>query len=224
MRRIHRVLGPVLVVPLALWMATGLLFHIKHRYSEAYEILAIPRPLTDWSTARIAPGDVIGRGLASAPVTLGLHPSGRVVYYGKRQDRPLAIDATTGEVLPLASVATARAWVRAAVVQSVHARRYGSELSFRRTTLKSAHTGAEDPAFDFRFSGGKNVRVDLVTGEMTQTGALNDFIDATYRLHYLQWTPWNAVNIALVLCAIPLILFLALTGLRMALSRGKVQP
>lgn len=57
--------------------------------------------------------------------------------------------------------------------------------------------------------------VDRVTLEIAQTGDLNDFIDLTYRVHYLQWTPWKAVNVALVLMAAPLALGLAATGLRM---------
>ncbi len=222
MRRIHRILGPILALPLILWMVTGLLFHIKHRYTEAYEVLAVPRASADWAQARMSPGDVIGRGLAAAPLVLEMHPTGRIAYFGKQGNRPVAIDATTGEILIEASVETARLWVASALAKSSNRQRYGSELSAQVTSMVSARTGTKNPALAMEFSGGKNVQVDLITGEITQTGALNQFIDATYRLHYLQWTPWNAVNIALVLCSIPLILFLALTGLRMALARGKV--
>ena len=61
---------------------------------------------------------------------------------------------------------------------------------------------------------GKTVTVDRVTGEIRQTGDLNDWIDFTYRLHYLQWTPWSAVNIALVLLAVAATVLLLFSGLR----------
>jgi uncharacterized iron-regulated membrane protein len=74
----------------------------------------------------------------------------------------------------------------------------------------------EDPAGVFEYSQGKTVTVDRLTGEMSQTGTINDWIDWTYRVHYLQWTPWHWVNILLVLIAVPLTLGLALSGLWLA--------
>ena len=40
MRRLHHFLGPLLA--LVLWVVTGLLFQVKHRYREAYEVLTVP--------------------------------------------------------------------------------------------------------------------------------------------------------------------------------------
>lgn len=220
MRRFHRIMGLALVLPLILWVVTGLLFHVKHRYGEAYEALVVPRAVEpDWSLARISPAQVIDRGLAEAPLALDVHPSGRLVYYGKLGSAPVAVDAVTGATLDAATPQEARAWVAAALAKSPNAQRYGSEVGFEVSTASSARTHCEDPALTLRFSGEKTVRVDLITGELTQTGALNDFIDATYRVHYLQWTPWTWLNIALVLASIPLVLALAATGLRMAFAR-----
>ena len=87
-------------------------------------------------------------------------------------------------------------------------------------------TLSKNPSLDLSFSGGKTVTVDRLTGEIAQTGALNDWIDFTYRVHYLQWTPWKAVNVALVLLAVPLVLGLAVSGLRMAFGwdrRGRIE-
>ena len=220
MRRFHRVLGLVLALPLILWVLTGLLFHIKHRYGEAYEALVVPAAVEpDWSLARVSPAQVIERGQADAPLTLGVHPSGRLAYYGKKADLPIAVDAATGEVIAAATPEAARAWVAAAVSASAHAERYGSEIGYEALSMYSARTRTRDPGLAVRMSGDKTVSVDLITGEITQTGALNDFIDAMYRVHYLQWTPWKSVNIALVLLSIPLALGLAASGLRMALRR-----
>lgn len=220
MRRFHHFLGPLLALPLVLWVVTGLLFHVKHRYGEAYEVLTVQHAApADWSSAVIAPAQVIGRGLAAAPLVLDVHPSGRLVYFGKKGLQPVAIDAATGVVVPPVSAETARAWVASALAHSHSAHRYGQEISAQPSTMRSARTGTEDPALTLRYSGAKTVRIDLLTGEIAQAGALNEFIDATYRLHYLQWTPWKSVNIALVSIAMPLLLLLAFSGIRMALTR-----
>lgn len=220
MRRFHRLLGLILVLPLALWVFTGLLFHIKYRYDEAYEALAIPHPSQpDWSKAKASPASVIESGIAEGPLVLGVHPSGRLVYYGKLGAKPVVVDAATGEELSQASQEEGRAWLATALANSPHAARYGQVVASETTTSRSMRTGTQDPALVVHMSGSKVVRVDLVTGEIAQTGALNDFIDATYRLHYLQWTPWKPVNILMELASVVLVLVLAATGLRMARAK-----
>ncbi len=61
-RRLHRVLGLALALPLFAWAATGLLFHLKPGWGPAYAALSLPfEPLeegfaipagTDWLEAR----------------------------------------------------------------------------------------------------------------------------------------------------------------------------
>ena len=220
MRRFHRVLGPLLALPLVLWVVTGLLFHVKHRYGEAYEVLAVPLAAEpDWTSATLSPAEVIRAGLARAPLVLASHPSGRLAYFARSAAGPVAIDAESGAALAPATPEVARAWVAAALAASSSPERFGTELDSAPATFRSARTAGEDPALAVRTSGSKTVTVDLVTGEMAQTGALNDFIDRTYALHYLQWTPWEPVNIALVLLAIPAVLALALSGLWLTLRK-----
>ncbi|MCC6409081.1 MAG: PepSY domain-containing protein [Planctomycetes bacterium] len=220
MRRFHRWLGTILVLPLVLWIATGVLFHVKHRYDEAYEALAVPpESVTDWSRATVAPAEVLASGLADAPLTLAAHPSGRLAYFGRRGDAPVAIDAQTGRPIEPADDALARRWLAAAIARSPHASRYGVEVGSEEAREPSARTGADDPVLVVRTSGDKTVRIDRVTGEIRQSGALNSFIDATYAVHYLQWTPWPALNVALVLVAVPLVLLLAFTGVRLLLQK-----
>jgi hypothetical protein len=147
------------------------------------------------------------------------------VYLGVLGGEARAVDARDGSVLPAADVALARAWALASVEASAYAARYGAPVG---TPEEAAHfsslLGRELPAFRFRFSGGKVVTVNRLTGEVSQTGELNDFIDFTYRLHYLRWTPWQPVNVALLVLAIPLVLGLAVTGLRMAFGRRASPP
>lgn len=220
LRRLHRLGGLVLVLPLVVWMATGLLFHVKHRYAEAYEPLAVPFTANAlWGRAVFSPAMLQDRGVLDVgPAVLATHPRGLVVWCGQQGGRPVAIDSASGDTVPEATEETARLWLRDAVRASAHSARYGDVLRVEPTTVRSSRTAAEDPAFRFHLAGGKRVTVDRVTGELSQTGDLNDFIDLTYRLHYLQWTPWKGVNAAIVLLAVPLVLGLALSGLRMALG------
>ena len=226
--RLHRLAGLLLALPVLLWMGTGLLFHVKHRYAEAYEPLAVPRPPATWAQARLAPAQVVARGLLSdgEPLVLLQHPSGRPAWLGLHAGAARAVDAESGAPLPLADAATARGWARAAVAASAHAQRYGAleGVAPEEAQLPSALLGGRAlPAYAFHFSGGKRVTVGRVTGEVAQTGALNDFIDASYRVHYLQWTPWRAVNLGLLALAVGGMLLLAGTGLRLAVGRRPPQ-
>jgi uncharacterized iron-regulated membrane protein len=219
-RAAHRILGLTLALPLVVWMATGLLFHVKHRYGEAYETLRAVDPAGEaeaLSRASLSPSEVLARGgLDRGRIALHVRP-GAPVYLGRKEGRGVAVDASSGEPLPPADEPTARLWLRAALSRSPNAGRYGEVALARETVSLSSLTGGEDPAFLFETTGGKRVTVDRVTAEIAQAGDLNDFIDLTYRLHYLQWTPWKPVNIALVLAAVPLVLALAATGLFLAL-------
>lgn len=219
-RLVHRAAGLALLLPLVLWIATGLLFHVKPGWDEAYEPLAAPSPgPLPWERVVFSPAALKARGLLDpGPVVLAPHPSGLVAYFGRSAGRARAVDGTSGEPLPLASEGAARAFALAAVGASRHAGSYGSIGSAEPSTHRSERTGADDPAFRFRTSGGKTLLVDRVTGEVRQGGALNERIDLLYRIHYLQWTPWKGANVALVLAASLLVLLLAATGARLAFA------
>ena len=220
-KRFHRVFGLLLALPLFLWMVTGILFNVKYRYAEAYEALKVPVK-SDWKEAKVSPGGLIERGLVDGNVKLSVftHPSNRPAYAGSRAKTPVVIDAASATPLTPASESDARAWVQAAVNGSPNASRYGNATSCRETTRFSSITGVSDPAFELEYSGGKTITIDRLTGEISQTGQLNDWIDFTYKVHYLQWTPWKPVNIALVLIAAPLAFALAFSGLRMFFAKG----
>jgi hypothetical protein len=162
---------------------------------------------------------VKARGLLDAgPVALATHPSGLVAYFGRHGGRAAAVDGTSGDPIPPASEGVARAFALAAISASRHAAGYGTILSTEPTVHRSPLTGTEGPAFLFLTSGGKRVLVDRVTGEVSQSGTLNDRIDILYRIHYLQWTPWKTANVALVLGASLLVLLVAASGLRLVFT------
>ena len=220
LRRAHRLIGVSLAAPLVLWIATGL-FHVKHRYAEAYEPLRVPpenppdMAAMTISASAIAVGDFFEK--VDTP-KFALRPDGRGAWFGRKNGAGLAVDAASGQRLAPASEEEALKWARIAVAASPNASRYGQVLSHHASTHLSSLTLSQDSSLDLSFSGGKTVTVDRLTGEISQTGALNDWIDFTYRVHYLQWTPWKPVNIAIVLLVSPLVLLLAASGLKMAFT------
>ena len=138
---------------------------------------------------------------------------------GSKSKKPVVVDAITGKEIEPVRESDAKRWTQAAVDGSPNASRYGRLVGIRDTTRFSALTGVSDPAYSIEYSGGKTVTLDRLTGEISQTGRLNDWIDFTYRVHYLQWTPWKPVNIALVVISVPLAFALAFSGLRMFFKR-----
>jgi hypothetical protein len=226
-RRFHRLLGLSLVLPLVLWIATGLLFHVKHRYAEAYETLQAPaRGAADLSRFTVSAAQAAATGFFDKGCVprFALRPDGRGAWFGRKEGHGVAVDAATGEPLREAEEDISSEWGLTAVRASAHAARYGVPVAIgsARHAHSSPLTLSQNPSLDLSFSGGKTVTVDRLTGEIAQTGALNDWIDFTYRVHYLQWTSWKAVNVGLVLVAVPLVLALAATGLKMALGRGRM--
>jgi uncharacterized iron-regulated membrane protein len=222
-RRFHRLFGLLLALPLFLWMLTGILFNVKYRYAEAYEGLRVPcKPGgISWREARVSPADLIAGGRMDGNATFSVfaHPSHRPMYAGSKSKRAVVVDAATGsEILPVAEN-EAKVWAQAAVDASANATRYGVALHISEGSRASSLTGVADPAFVLEYSGGKTITIDRLTGEISQTGQLNDWIDFTYRVHYLQWTPWKPVNIALVMIAAPLAFGLAFSGIRMFFTR-----
>lgn len=219
-RSTHRIAGAALVLPLVLWIGTGLLFHVKPGWDEAYEPLSAPPPGSPpWERVVFSPATLKARGLLDAgPVSLAVHPAGLVAFFGRKEGRSAAVDGTSGEPIPVASEDVARAYALGAIGASRHAASYGAISAPQAAEHRSVLTGAEGPAFLFLTTGGKRVLVDRVTGEVSQSGELNDRIDLLYRIHYLKWTPWKPVNVALVLGASLLVLLLGASGLRLFLS------
>jgi len=209
-----------MALPLFLWIVTGILFNVKYRYAEAYEPLALKTATTTaaWSGALVSPGELVSSGKLDGMgrISLFMHPSKTPAYAGVRNGTPVAVNAVTGEYISEAMEDESKHWADDAVGQSPNAARYGAIVKRRDGKRLSLLTGVEDPAVVFEYSERKFVTVDRLTGEMSQTGTLNDWIDWTYRVHYLQWTPWHFVNITLVIIAVPLTLGLALSGLWLA--------
>ena len=91
----------------------------------------------------------------------------------------------------------------------------------RQVSTPSAALGAETPAWELTLDSGHIITVNSVTAEISHTSMLNSWIDWTYRIHYMQYTPWKPVNISLVVGFSLLLLSLVTSGLRMLLSSDR---
>jgi uncharacterized iron-regulated membrane protein len=227
LRTFHKVIGAILALQIVLWTVTGFLFNYQWRYDEAYEPLraapasAASGPVTEWAS----PGDAVGRaGLdPSAVRRVALLDDSRGYLYlletGTERAPVLRLaDAHTGEPVAPLDAAGAEAILRSALARSEHAARYGAVRRAEQIDVSSAMLGRDAPAWALELDTGQTVTVNAYTAEIAHTAMLNNAIDWTYRVHYMQYTPWKSVNIGIVVAFLTLLLTLVASGLRILIA------
>jgi hypothetical protein len=196
-RRIHRLLGLILLLPCLAWAATGLLFHWKPGWSEAYAQLSPKTYPLNGVEPRVAPdpGWIEMRRLRTI---LGEHLLVRTDK-GWRQ-----LDVASGGPREAPSEPDRIALFEDAIAADPG--RYGSIESIEGWTATTT-TGVE-------------ISLDWKTMRFRQTGADTRRIDLLYRIHYLQWTgtKWGDRALPLVgLIGLSALALLGLLGLRLVL-------
>lgn len=195
-RSLHRVIGLVVLLPLAGWAVTGAIFFLKPGYAGAYEILQVKTyPLetniamqTDqsWTEARFVK-TILGDHLLARTSQGWLHfdPSTR-----QPKPEPAADD------------------IGALVTDSISANpaRYGRVASIEGNLITT--------------DTGVRVELDWNRLALTQSGKDTDRLDALYKVHYLQWTGIKSVDKVLGALGILLVLALSLLGARLFFSKG----
>lgn len=198
MRRIHKLLGLLMLAPLLLWGITGLVFLVKPGYDGAYEQLA-PRfyPLDlpaaikgpdTWSQVRLL-RTVLGDHLLVQEEGAWRH-----------------LDPVTQSVRAPPSEDAFLSLVSDAIRHNPG--RYGRVTSIEGATALT-DTGVE-------------ITLDWDTLSLRQKGNDTRTIQALYRIHYLQWTPSSELNVVLGALGIALLLTLSLVGLRLVFSSPPV--
>jgi len=189
----------MLAAPFLVWTATGLLFHIKPGWAEAYETLSIERrdrALPEHPAPPAFPG---ATRLELFDCALG------PVYRVHRGRETALFDARDGRALSPLSPDAARDLAVDAVARSPYRAAYGEP-------------GAATPAGDdvvIAFGRGPKIRVDRRSGQLAREAIDTRRIDALYDLHYLRWTGIPAIDRALAVLAI--VATWVLTGLGGAL-------
>ena len=189
-RRIHRILGAVLVLPLLLWTGTGLLFLVKPGWSGAYEMLSAFRdePLAPQDLVPLAAID----GAHPSRAELGTTVLGPVYRMREADGTERLVDARSGATIsPLDQELCAQVAADAAS---------RAQASSRYGTISS--TRVDGDAVWVTFTGGAAVRVGRSSLSVSQSGSDTALIDALYRVHYLQWTGIAGIDRTLELAAI----------------------
>jgi hypothetical protein len=192
---VHRLLGIVLLLPILAWAITGLVFFIKPGYGGAYEMLAVKTyPLGGAINIAAQPSWLEVRALRSV---LGEHLLVRTSS-GWQQ-----LDARDFEPRPAPEGADLRRLVADAL--NANPQRYGTIVSTDGGVIRT-DTGAE-------------IRLDWQQMRLQQYGRDTRFIDALYRIHYLQWSGIPALDRILGIAGLAFLLGLTALGATLAFGR-----
>ncbi len=195
-RALHRVIGLVMLLPLAGWACTGAIFFLKPGYAGAYDLLeAKTYPLETNIATQTDPSWLEARFLKTI---LGEHLLKRTSQGWLHLD-PRSLQPRT-EPSPED--------IRALVTDAFSANpvRYGNVASIEGNLITT--------------DTGVRIELDWNRLALTQRGKDTDRLDALYRIHYLQWTGFKSVDRVLGVLGILLVLALSLLGARLFFAKG----
>ncbi len=196
-RRLHTIIGLIMLIPFFGWVLTGFVFYLKPGYAGAYELLQ-PRtyPLAD--SPQIKP-DSAWLEFRYVKTALGDH------LLAKTADGWQHFDPATMRVREKPSEEEIRTLVTDAF--STNPQRYGQ---IERIEGKTIFTDT-----------GVRVSLDWNRLSLQQRGRDTDRIDLLYKIHYLQWTGIEAIDKALGPAGLILVAALGMLGIRLAITSRK---
>ncbi|HEV8482946.1 MAG TPA: hypothetical protein VGV87_05245 [Blastocatellia bacterium] len=198
-RKLHRAIGLVLLLPFLGWTLTGLVFFIKPGYEGAFELLQ-PRtyPLDETLSIRADPTWLEFRCLRTI---LGSHLLVRTsegwLHLDPASLRPKD-KPTEDEIRSLLADAF-----------SSHPQRYGNITSIANSTITTD----------------TNTRIALDWNRLSlqQRGTDTDRIDLLYRIHYLQWTGVRVIDRILGPLGLAMVLSLSILGVCLAKGSARLK-
>jgi hypothetical protein len=195
-RKLHRIAGIVMLLPLIGWAVTGAVFFLKPGYAGAYETLPVKSypfeteikitPDPDWLEVRFV-RTILGEHLLARTSRGWLH-------YDPRGFQ-LRSEPSTDEVRALVNDAISTNPVRYGAIASVESRNVITDKGIR-------------------------IELDWNRLALSQRGADTDRIDAQYKIHYLQWTGVKSVDQVLGAIGILLVVSLSALGASLFFRRG----
>jgi hypothetical protein len=194
-RRLHRVIGVAMLLPFAGWAMTGFVFFVKPGYGGAYEALTIKTyPLEHAVTIAPRPD---WREFRVLRTVLGTH----LLVRTDAGWQHLRADTLQPAAAPDPSA------VRTLIGDAFadNPARYGHVVAVRGATVET-DTGAR-------------VTLDWNHLQLQQRGRDTDWIDALYRVHYLQWTSVPTLDKILGFTGLTLLLALTAFGATLAFRR-----
>jgi hypothetical protein len=195
-KRFHRILGIILLLPLLGWALTGLVFFIKPGYSDAYQPLVIKTyPIdTSWTidTAKH------WQDVRLVKTILGTH------LLVTTDDNTKHLNPYTLQEKALPSSDQLTVLIEDAI--SPNQDRYGSV-----TVIKDS-VATTDTAV--------TITLDWKTLKLTQRGQDTELINLIYKIHYLQWTPYAAINQVLGFAGLFLLMALTVLGAMLVVKKS----
>ena len=193
-RKQHRLLGGILLLPFIAWSLTGVFFLVRPAYEQAYSVLSPKTYSADQINISAQPEWQEVRLLKTV---LGLH------LLVKQEGGWQQLDPDSLEVRATPVESDVVSFVEDAISQDTL--RYGELLP-----------GESDP---FRTSTGVTIAVNWDSLSLYQQGLDTRWIDRIYRIHYLQWTGIAFLDTILGVAGLLLLLLMTATGSVMLLRR-----
>ena len=194
-RKLHKLIGLILVLPMLGWTFTGLVFFIKPGYQGAYEQLSVKtyplsQPITiipqdNWQEVRVVK-TVLGEHLIVKANNKGQH-----------------LDPTTLLAMPEPTTLQFETLINDAFTDNQA--RYGDIISTDGLTAKT-NTGVE-------------VVLNWSSLRLSQQGQDTQLINLLYQVHYLQWTPFKELNQVVGIFGLILLISLTVLGVRIYLKQ-----
>jgi hypothetical protein len=195
-RRLHRLIGLTLLLPFLGWVITAFIFYFKPGYDQAYESLRFKT--YPFEAISILPTNPQWREIRYFRTILGIHVCVRT------EDTWIQLDPVTLEARPEATEEELRILLIDAF--SSNPDRYGSIATISDDGIVT--------------TTGVRITVDWDRMALYQRGADTDLIDLLYKVHYLQWTGFDAVDKILGPLGLLLILTLSILGIKLSLKKG----
>ena len=193
-RKQHRLLGGILLLPFIAWSLTGVFFLVRPAYEQAYSVLSPKTYSADQINISAQPE---WQEMRLLKTVLGLH------LLVKQEGGWQQLDPDSLEVRATPVEADLVSFVEDAISQDTL--RYGELLP-----------GESDP---FRTSTGVTIAVNWDSLSLYQQGLDTRWIDRIYRIHYLQWTGIAFLDTILGVAGLLLLLLMTATGSVMLLRR-----
>ncbi|MDG1906076.1 MAG: hypothetical protein P8I38_10675 [Arenicella sp.] len=218
MRRVHRILGWLLCLPLLVWACTALVFLIKPGYSGAYHQLSVKTyALTaqDMQSVQYLPtSDNSWASLKLLRTKLGLH----ALKASTQSAYPRSTDDSEQNPPQLhwLYAPSTKTWVPTPAISAVQS----------RLLLEDAQTQwPERYGFDgawltdrqgvYRTATGVEMQLSWNSLSITQSGSDTQWINRLYRWHYLQWTGIDLVDRLLGIVGLGLLFAMTFVGFKL---------
>ena len=194
-RKLHKIIGLILVLPMLGWTFTGLVFFIKPGYQGAYQQLSVKRYPLSQSIA-LTPQDHWQK-ISVVKTVLGDH------LLVQANNKSLHLDLNSLHALPEPTTAEFEALLNDAFTNDQE--RYGEIVSTDGLTAKT--------------STGVKVTLNWKSLTLSQQGQDTQLINLLYQVHYLQWTPSKELNQARGILGLILLMSLTVLGVRMYIKQ-----